>query len=266
VTAITFKEDGMSKKSKAPELRPPAGRRWYLYGLIGAAVVLAVAVGYYIGQQSEPAPASGPAVKKSTPTAAPDPKAAQPAKRVEKRGWITRITNAPKQQGNSSQTDALQTESGTGPDAQAVIAEVVAALDDPDPRVRERALERLEDMDDPAVNAALSKAIRDSDEDVREVAMDVMSFIGSPNIVDSLAEALSYGDANNRQAALEIAEDIFDPKTVEILIEKGLLNDNEEIQKDTFDALEALTEQEFTSYAEARKWWDQNRESFQFDD
>ena len=251
----------MFRNSKQPQSGSQHRRRWSVVVLLGAAVVLAAALGYYIGQQSEPAPASGVPSAKKTPTpvkgaskaAGPDAKAAAPAQRVEKRGWLTKAGPKP----DPKRVVDPQT-------VETVVAEVVTALDDPNPRLREKALERLESVDHPAVNTALSKAIRDSDEDVRETAMDVMGEIGSANILDTLSEALTYGDEYMREAALDISEDISDPRTVDLLIEKGLLNDNTEIQQSALAILEGFTDQEFSNYEEARKWWDENRESFQF--
>jgi hypothetical protein len=255
----------MSNKSRPPELRPRRRKRWYIYLSLGAAVVLAAAVGYYIGQQTEPAPTSGLPVKKPPKAGLPAPRTALPAKRKNMKGWITRTTTAPDQHRTSGRTEPVKTETATRLDAQKVAAEVLAALDDPNPRVRQAALERLESVDHPAVNPVLSKAINDTDEDVRDTAMDVISEIDSPNILDTLAEALTYGDADVRDRALDFLENISDLRTIDILIEKGLTNDNAEIEESALAILDGLTDQEFSSYQEARQWWDQNRETFQFD-
>ena len=67
-----------------------------------------------------------------------------------------------------------------------------------------------------------------------------------------------------REAALSILEDIPDPRAVDMLIEKGLLNYNHSISQEAFDSLEFITDQEFESYEEARKWWDAHRDTFTF--
>jgi HEAT repeat protein len=261
--------------------------RWTV--ILGAAIILlAAAVGYFIGRQSGPASTSGappaektvrPALKKTEPAPKPGASSTQKSaqrsskgvkatKRTQQGPWFERVKVAPDKTKTPTGTDqpAAQTASGTGPDPQILADQVVASLDDPNPRLRREALERLESVDHPAVNAALSKGINDADEWVRETAIDVMAEIGSPNILDTLAEALSSGDEYLSEAALDILEDIPDPRTVDILIEKGLLNDNAEIQQGALGILEGFTDQEFSGYQDASRWWALNRESFQFDE
>ena len=69
-----------------------------------------------------------------------------------------------------------------------------------------------------------------------------------------------------RESAVDILSDISDNRAVEVLIERGLLSDSKEIQEETYDALEYITDQKFTSYEQAHQWWDQNRGSFKFDE
>jgi HEAT repeat protein len=69
-----------------------------------------------------------------------------------------------------------------------------------------------------------------------------------------------------REAAVEILSEISDPRAVDVLIERGLLSDSKEIRQETYDALELITGQEFTSYQQALQWWDQNRGLFKFDE
>jgi HEAT repeat protein len=152
-----------------------------------------------------------------------------------------------------------------GADPRTVIDEVMTALDDPDPEVREEALEALEGVDDEAINGPLLKALADENADVRESAMDLMEDIQSANILPSLEQALVAGDDDMREDALFILEDIPDPRAVDLIIEKGLLNYNQNISQEAFDSLEWITDQEFKSYNEAYTWWEANRDTFQFD-
>jgi hypothetical protein len=150
-------------------------------------------------------------------------------------------------------------------DTRTLIDKVMTALDDPDPEVREEALDALEDVDDEAINQALLKALADENADVREKAMEVMGEIQSPTILPSLEQTLVSGDESMGEEALSILEDIPDPRAVDLIIEKGLLNYDSSISQAAFDSLEFITDQEFDSYEQARAWWDANRDTFEFD-
>jgi hypothetical protein len=152
-----------------------------------------------------------------------------------------------------------------GADSHTVIDKVMTALNNPDPEVRQEALEALEDVGDEAINGPLLKALADENPDVRESAMDLMNDIESPIILPSLEQVLVAGDEDMRAVALSILEDIPDPRAVDLIIEKGLLNYNNKISQEAYDSLEWITDQEFKSYDEARKWWDANRDTFNFD-
>jgi len=154
-----------------------------------------------------------------------------------------------------------------GADTRTLIDKVMTALDNPDPEVREEALEALEveGVGDEAINGPLLKALADENADVRQSALDLMDDIQSPIILPSLEQALVAGDEDMREAALSTLEDIPDPRAVDLIIEKGLLNYNNKISQEALDSLEFITDQEFNSYDEARKWWDANRETFNFD-
>ena len=106
-------------------------------------------------------------------------------------------------------------------DVHTLIDKVVMALDDPDPEVREEALDGLENVDDEAINGPLLKALADDNADVRENALEVMDDIRSPIILPSLEQALVAGDEDMQEAALSILEDIPDPGAVDLIIEKG---------------------------------------------
>ncbi len=147
-----------------------------------------------------------------------------------------------------------------------VVPVVVKALDDEDPEIREYALDALMDVDDPSVNQALMKALDDENLDVRDNAVDTMLYIESPSILKSLGKAMTDADIDIREKAIITIEDIEHPHSVDILIEKGLLNDDEDIREDALDSIEFITDKEFKDYREARDWWDRNRDTFEFEE
>ena len=166
---------------------------------------------------------------------------------------------------DQAQMDQSGQENPERADPRTVIDGVMSALDDPDPEVREEALDALEELDDEAINLALLKALADENADVREKAMEVMEEIQSANILPSLEQALVSGDDDMQEEALSILEDIPDPRAVDLIIEQGLLHYNHSISEEAFHSLEFITGQEFDSYEQARAWWDANRDTFNFD-
>ena len=147
-----------------------------------------------------------------------------------------------------------------------VLPMVMKALDDESPDIREYALDALMDINDESINEALMKALDDENAEVRDNAIDTMLYIEEPAIIPSLGKAMSDPDPDIREKAIITIEDIPDPRAVDILIDKGLLNENEEIREDALDSIEFITDQEFKDYQEARDWWDKNRDTFEFDD
>ncbi len=199
-------------------------------------------------------------------TSQPTSTETEPATRIQETGTNLPAKESPKKEDQAQTDQPAASEPVDIGEPQAVVDQVVFALDDPDPEVREDALEALESIDDPAVNAALSKALNDENPDVREAAMDVLAELETPNTLASLEQALTYGDEDMRESALEILEEMSDPKAIDIIIETGLLNDNIDIQEDALDTLESITDQEFESSQQARDWWNQNWNTFQFDE
>ncbi len=147
-----------------------------------------------------------------------------------------------------------------------VLPTVMKALDDEDPDIREYALDALMDINDESINEALMKALDDENADVRDNAVDTMLYIEEPSIIPSLAKAMESEDQDVREKAIITIEDIADPRAVDALIEKGLLSDDEELREDSLDSIEFITDQEFKDYNDARAWWDQNRDTFKFDE
>ena len=146
-----------------------------------------------------------------------------------------------------------------------VIPIINKALEDEDPEIRGYALDALMDVDDERVNEPLLTALDDENVEVRENATDIMLYIESPNILPSLAKALEDDNEDIRDLALITLEDIEDTRTLSILIEKGLLHKNKAIREDVLDSIEFITDQEFGSYEEAQKWFDQYGDSFEFE-
>jgi hypothetical protein len=241
-----------------PRRRMRRAYKLIVIGVLTASLILSC------GQQEGRDSSTGiqPAKKASPPTF----EGTEPAARIPETGTGLPAKESPKRDDQAQTDQPTESVSVVIGEPQAVADQVVFALDDPDPDVRQDALEALESIDDPVVNAALSKALNDENPDVREAAMEVLAELESPNTLVSLEQALAYGDEDMRESALEILEEIPDPKAIDIIIETGLLNDNIDVQEDALDILEFITDQEFESSQDARDWWNQNWNTFQFDE
>ncbi len=148
-----------------------------------------------------------------------------------------------------------------------IVLEVVnEALDEPNEEVREAALDAVMEIADPVVLPTVMKALDDESPDIREYALDALMDINDESINDALMKALDDERSAIGKVLGVTIEDIPDPRAVDALIDKGLLSDDDELREDALDSIEFITDHEFKNYSEARAWWDQNRDTFKFDE
>ena len=146
-----------------------------------------------------------------------------------------------------------------------VVPTVMKALDDESPDIREYALDALMDINDESINEALIKALDDENADVRDNAIDTMLYIEEPCVIPALTKAMESEDPDVREKAIITIEDIPDPRVVDSLINIGLLSDDDELREDALDSIEFITDQEFENYDDARTWWEEHKDTFEFE-
>jgi len=170
-------------------------------------------------------------------------------------------------------------------------------LDNPDEDVRMEALDLLSEFGTEEIFDNLSKALDDKSTDIREAAIDLLDTVeiqgGNEFEADLISKGLNDESEDVRDAALNILsdkpkfeleivartaiksphasvkEDVLNELTnrpseagVEIMIE-GLLDTNAEFREEVKEGLEYITDEEFSSYKEAKEWWDKNKSRFE---
>ncbi len=175
-----------------------------------------------------------------------------------------------------------------------LIKQTAAAMDSNDPKIRLDGMESLasEELSDPSVLPVISKGLRDPDEQVREASVRALSFVNTPEADDLLMKALNDTNEDVRRAALETASEqetnirwnvlqaaiaspyqdikedavanligLTTPNAIDILI-WGLKDPDADFRQEVNSALNLLISQEFSSYDEAAKWWNQNKNNY----
>ena len=108
---------------------------------------------------------------------------------------------------------------------------LLAAMRDPEPDVRERAIDTLGDVRDEAAVGLLSRALtQDEDEDVRESAADALGEIASSQSVDALKTSLEDKSPDVRESAVYALGRIGGPEVIQAL--HGALSDEDEDVRD----------------------------------
>ena len=146
-------------------------------------------------------------------------------------------------------------------DDPAVVPAVEQALADEDMQIREDAVDSLLMIHDEAINQALLTALKDPEEGVRETALDVMITQSEPHLLPLLDTMLDFDDTGMRVEAIGILEDIPAPGGIELLINKGLLNDADDVRAAAKEALEDLSGRSFSSPEAWATWWDSVKKS-----
>jgi len=235
---------------------------------------------------------------REAPTRKPDPRRPvterKPPRPVAppKQGQIERLSQLLNQTTDREAKLSLLAElEGLGGDQ--VISLLQRQLDDPDREVRLAALSQLAELADPAAIPAVDKALGDQEPEVREAALEVLDAIEEPNVcAPLLSRALADAEEDVRDAAFSVldnksveeqhlvfAESITSPfkdvrertvdmisynpspRAFEILLE-GLKDRDQEIVDEVKWTLDYFVSEEFTSYDQARAWWEKNRHRF----
>ena len=179
-----------------------------------------------------------------------------------------------------------------------MILEIVyKELDNPDVDIRLEALDLLSEFQSEDVFDNLAKALNDKSPEVRVAAIEILDDIeikgGSNTEVDLIARGVADESEDVRDAALSVLEDkprgelesiaetaitskypevkeeilsnlAMRPslKGVDIMI-RGLRDKNSDFKESVQFELEVITDQDFSSYEEAKRWWDKNKSKFE---
>ncbi len=103
---------------------------------------------------------------------------------------------------------ALRVDHPEGSTPRPPIAELISALDDPDPSVRENAIEALGDRGEPEGVSGLWRALYSEQDWLKLSAIEALADIGTDKAVMALGPLLSDDDAELREAVVDALADI----------------------------------------------------------
>lgn len=132
------------------------------------------------------------------------------------------------------------------------------AIADPDPETRALAVSGTRYVDDPGIKDVLLKGLTDTEEDVRSAVLDVTPETEHEVKMAVFRQAIVAPDEGVRGGVVNWAQFEQSHDAMEILIE-GLKSDNAEFREEVGSAIEFLVSQQFSSYDEARAWWQENK-------
>jgi HEAT repeat protein len=148
-------------------------------------------------------------------------------------------------------------------DDPSVVEGVEKALKDPDPDLREEALECIATLTPEAgLNDIITQALNDPNEDVRENALDMLTMLVDDCMMPSLDYALKQGDADTQETSLTLLEQLHEEgshNALQPIIEQGLLSQYNEVRQMAVSILQEQTGQNFTTYEQWAKWYEENR-------
>ncbi len=146
-----------------------------------------------------------------------------------------------------------------------VLPVIEAALLSSNEQVRLNALEPLGEINDIVVSDLLALAYTDSFEDVRTKALDITGMMEEGDIqLKALSSGIGSTNEDVKTEILSILEFRGDRDSVSIVIE-GLKDPSPEFREEVNSVLSFMIDQEFSSYNEAVKWWDSNKNRYDED-
>ena len=165
--------------------------------------------------------------------------------------------------GKDEEIRTLAVEAMKAIDDPSVVEGVEKALKDPDPDLREEALECIATLTPEAsLNDIIMQALNDPNEDVRENALDMLTMLVDDCMMPSLDYALKQGDADTQETSLTLLEQLHEEgshNALQPIIEQGLLSQYNEVRQMAVSILQEQTGQNLTTYEQWAKWYEENR-------
>ena len=145
-----------------------------------------------------------------------------------------------------------------------VLSVVAKAMSHPDEDVRRTAVDVLSDIDAPQTGDLLVAALSDESKDVRDAALEVAGDKDEKVKFKVLEKGIScsFGDTKNDSVAM--LESAGGHRAVDILIE-ALQDKDAKFREEVNSSINMLIDKEFTSYEEAKTWWEQNKGKYDED-
>lgn len=118
--------------------------------------------------------------------------------------------------------------------------------------------------DNPMIASLINQTINDTSESVRSTGMDMLDLRPDSEQIPILQSSLNSPYLDVKQKAAEACFSRSDQEGLEMLIE-ALKDTDSDFRKDVASSISSLVDKEFTSYDEARKWWDKNKMKYTAD-
>lgn len=145
-----------------------------------------------------------------------------------------------------------------------IIALMERGLSDKSESIRQEAAVAVSHIRGPEVVEFLGKAFEDSSQNVRLGALDAVEYQTSANKLKIYGKALASSHTDVATASLGEMEVEASYAEVDVII-GGLDSSNQEVVEETRYALEFMFDVEFKNSAEARTWWQGNRDRYDAD-
>lgn len=142
-----------------------------------------------------------------------------------------------------------------------ILPAIEKALASPNEKVRLNAMDSLANIDDPAAATLMGLALNDVSESVRTKSLEAIKQQEGDRQLASLSAAMASQYNDVKTEALSLLELRGDHKAVPVIM-GGLLDANPEYRQEVNSALNFLIEQEFETYEQAIKWWENNNNRF----
>jgi hypothetical protein len=142
-----------------------------------------------------------------------------------------------------------------------IIPVVEKAMGDPEPAIRQKAIEACAHITDPEVGDILKMALEDEREDVRAAAISISAQKDPAIRLPILEAGITSQHTDVKAGAVTELMTTSSPAAFDILI--TALNDPDpEFHYTVKSTINFLVSQEFETYDQAKQWWDTNRQNF----
>jgi hypothetical protein len=145
-----------------------------------------------------------------------------------------------------------------------VLPVVAKAMLHPDEEVRRMAVGLLSDIDVPQTGDLLIAALSDESKDVRDAALEIAGDKDEKVKFKVLEKGISCSYGDTKEDSVAMLESAGGHRAVDILIE-ALQDKDAKFCKEVTSAISTLIDMEFTSYEEAKTWWEKNKNKYDED-
>lgn len=135
------------------------------------------------------------------------------------------------------------------------------ALESQDEQIRIEALESISGANNSDAAALLAQSLNDPSQNVRATALEMVEELTDDLKLEIMEKGIYSPHEEVKYAVASMLEDKHDHSAVEILIE-GLKDSDPDFVEEVNLSLDFMIDREFTSYDEAKTWWNKNKNNY----